>query len=164
MLNLKNALLVLIPAVMWARYRGAEYIIKHYRWVFVILFLLPMSVVFDAYMYIRNWVVFKMNSAPKLHDARVKHVQKQVGVGAGLFISDILVLMLMPSGLNNHRTWAQLNAVQNNRLLSHFLVNFACHNAHFHFGCKYEGQSKITESCQISHKLPSATFWNLAWL
>ncbi|KAK3089419.1 hypothetical protein FSP39_003484 [Pinctada imbricata] len=78
LLTLQNILLLTIPAVVWARYRGVEYIIKHYRWVFVILFLLPMSVVFDLYMYIRNWIVFKMNSAPKMHDARVKYVQQQV--------------------------------------------------------------------------------------
>lgn len=52
--------------------------IIHYRWVFVCLFLLPVSVVYDIFMFVRNWLMFRLNSAPKLHDSRVRHVQEQV--------------------------------------------------------------------------------------
>jgi len=80
--SLKSILLFAIPAFMslnvWIRYRGLEYVIKNYRWVFVCLFLLPLSVVYDGFMFIRNWVVFKLNSAPKKHIQKVKHVQNQV--------------------------------------------------------------------------------------
>lgn len=62
----------------WAKYRGFEYIIKNYRWVFVCLFLLPISVVYDLAMYLRNWIIFKLNSAPKKHGSKVKYVQEQV--------------------------------------------------------------------------------------
>lgn len=55
-----------------------EYILIHYRWVFVCLFLLPASFFFDIWMYVRNWVVFKFSSAPKKHDSKVKFVQKQI--------------------------------------------------------------------------------------
>lgn len=55
-----------------------EYIIINYRWVFVCLFLLPTSFLFNLWMYFRNWVIFKLNSAPKQHDAKVKHVQDQI--------------------------------------------------------------------------------------
>ncbi|KAJ8950390.1 hypothetical protein NQ314_007929 [Rhamnusium bicolor] len=55
-----------------------EYILIHYNWIFVCLFLLPISFVFDIWMYFRNWLVFKLSSAPKQHDKKVKHVQKQV--------------------------------------------------------------------------------------
>ena len=55
-----------------------EYILIHYRWVFVIFFLMPLSVLYDAFYYLRNWVIFKMNSAPEKHGERVKEVQRQV--------------------------------------------------------------------------------------
>ncbi|KAJ8918729.1 hypothetical protein NQ315_015049 [Exocentrus adspersus] len=55
-----------------------EYILIHYRWIFVCLFLLPASFVFDIWMYLRNWVVFKLSSAPKQHDNKVKRVQRQI--------------------------------------------------------------------------------------
>lgn len=75
-------LLAAVSAVVslctWAKYRGIEYIIKNYRWVFVCLFLLPMSVLYDLVMYVRNWIIFKLNSAPRKHDSKVKHVQNQV--------------------------------------------------------------------------------------
>lgn len=47
------------------------------RWIFV-LFLLPISVVYNFYFYFRNWLVFKLNSAPNKHDEKVRNVQSQV--------------------------------------------------------------------------------------
>ncbi|XP_067677801.1 delta(24)-sterol reductase-like [Haliotis asinina] len=70
-----------VPALLslsWVKYRGLEYILIHYRWVFVCLFLLPVSVIYDIVMYLRNWLVFQLNSAPKKHDQKVQHVQRQV--------------------------------------------------------------------------------------
>lgn len=67
-------------AFTWCKYRGLEYILVHYRWIFVILFLLPLSLAYDLFFYTRNWLVFKMSSAPHKHDEKVKHVQKQVKV------------------------------------------------------------------------------------
>ncbi|CAH1153510.1 unnamed protein product [Phaedon cochleariae] len=55
-----------------------EYILVHYRWVFVCLFLLPVSFVFNIWLYLRNWLVLKLSSAPQQHNNKVKHVQKQV--------------------------------------------------------------------------------------
>ena len=55
-----------------------EYILIHYRWVFVCLFLLPVSLVYDAVMYFRMKIVFALSSAPKKHEERVRNVQKQV--------------------------------------------------------------------------------------
>lgn len=77
-------LLAAVSAILslgtWAKYRGFEYIIKNYRWLFVCLFLLPISVVYDLAMYLRNWIkfLFKLNSAPKKHGNKVKYVQEQV--------------------------------------------------------------------------------------
>lgn len=58
--------------------RAIEYILINYRWVFVCFFLLPVSLLYEIYNYGRNWIIVKLNSAPKLHDKKVKNVQKQV--------------------------------------------------------------------------------------
>ncbi|XP_012941138.1 delta(24)-sterol reductase [Aplysia californica] len=55
-----------------------EHILIHYRWIFVCLFLLPVSVIYDAVMYLRMKIVFALSSAPKQHDKRVQQIQKQV--------------------------------------------------------------------------------------
>lgn len=54
-----------------------EHILIHYRWVIVIL-LLPVSVVYDALLYVRTWVVFQLSSAPNKHAAKVQRVANQV--------------------------------------------------------------------------------------
>lgn len=69
---------LLFSIFVWLRYRGLEYVIVHYRWLFVCIFLLPLSVVYDVVMYVRAWLTFKLNSAPKQHDQKVKYVQQQV--------------------------------------------------------------------------------------
>ncbi|KAK2107314.1 hypothetical protein P7K49_016828 [Saguinus oedipus] len=70
--------------LLWVRVKGLEFVLIHQRWVFVCLFLLPLSLIFDIYYYVRAWVVFKLNSAPRLHEERVRDIQKQVsGAGRG---------------------------------------------------------------------------------
>lgn len=64
--------------LLWIRVKGLEYVMVHQRWIFVCLFLLPLSVLFDLYYYLRAWLIFKMCSAPKLHDQRVRDIQRQV--------------------------------------------------------------------------------------
>lgn len=64
--------------LIWIRIKGLDYVIVHQRWIFVCLFLLPLSVVYDVYYYARAWLIFKMCSAPKLHDQRVRDIQRQV--------------------------------------------------------------------------------------
>lgn len=64
--------------LLWVRVKGLEFVLIHQRWVFVCLFLLPLSLIFDIYYYVRAWVVFKLNSAPRLHEQRVRDIQKQV--------------------------------------------------------------------------------------
>lgn len=54
-----------------------EHVIVHYRWVFV-MFLLPVSLVYDIYHAVRSYVIFKLNSAPKQHKQKVGYVQSQV--------------------------------------------------------------------------------------
>ncbi|KAG6450583.1 hypothetical protein O3G_MSEX006671 [Manduca sexta] len=55
-----------------------EYLLVEYRWIFVLFILLPMSAVGKVWSTIRNYVVFIMNSAPKMHDQKVKEVQRQI--------------------------------------------------------------------------------------
>lgn len=68
----------LLLFLLWARYRGIEYVLVHHRWIFVCLFLLPLSVLFDIYYQLRAWVVQKLHCAPRQHDLRVRNIQKQV--------------------------------------------------------------------------------------
>ncbi|KAJ1530360.1 hypothetical protein ONE63_005272 [Megalurothrips usitatus] len=54
-----------------------EHVLIHYRWVFVIL-LLPVSVVYDALLFARSWLVFQLSSAPHKHASKVAAVAEQV--------------------------------------------------------------------------------------
>lgn len=67
--------------LLWVRVKGLEFVLIHQRWVFVCLFLLPLSLIFDIYYSLRAWAVFRLSSAPRLHEQRVRHIQKQVGAG-----------------------------------------------------------------------------------
>lgn len=64
--------------LLWIKVKGLDYVIVHQRWIFVCLFLLPLSVIYDVYYYVRAWLIFKMCSAPKQHDQRVRDIQRQV--------------------------------------------------------------------------------------
>uniref|UniRef100_A0A8C8IRX9 Delta(24)-sterol reductase n=1 Tax=Oncorhynchus tshawytscha TaxID=74940 RepID=A0A8C8IRX9_ONCTS len=39
--------------LLWIKVKGLDYVIVHQRWIFVCLFLLPLSVIFDVYYYMR---------------------------------------------------------------------------------------------------------------
>ncbi|KAJ6643622.1 Delta(24)-sterol reductase [Pseudolycoriella hygida] len=55
-----------------------EIILIDYRWVFVCFFLLPISFLYNFFYYARNVIVFRLNTAPKKHDNKVKNIQRQV--------------------------------------------------------------------------------------
>lgn len=55
-----------------------QYLLIKYRGEFVTLFILPISVMYSLFLKIRNYLVFKMNSAPLKHDEKVKKVQDQI--------------------------------------------------------------------------------------
>ncbi|XP_018326951.2 delta(24)-sterol reductase [Agrilus planipennis] len=55
-----------------------KYLIINYRWVLVCFFLLPLSFLYNGYFAIRNWIFFKLSSAPKNHLKKVQSIQKQV--------------------------------------------------------------------------------------
>ncbi|XP_042560686.1 delta(24)-sterol reductase [Clupea harengus] len=69
---------LIVLFMLWIKVKGLDYVIIHQRWIFVCLFLLPLSVIFDVYYYVRAWIIFKMCSAPKQHDQRVRDIQRQV--------------------------------------------------------------------------------------
>ncbi|NXE32756.1 DHC24 reductase, partial [Ptilorrhoa leucosticta] len=47
----------LLLLLLWVRHRGLEAVLVHHRWVFVCLFLLPLSILFDIYYQLRAWAV-----------------------------------------------------------------------------------------------------------
>lgn len=55
-----------------------ENILINYRWVFVCLFLLPVSLFYNIWFYCRNLIVFKLSSAPTQHQKKLQFVQKQI--------------------------------------------------------------------------------------
>lgn len=55
-----------------------EHVLTHYRGIFATIFLLPVSAIYGAYDSIRNWLAFRLNSAPAKHDARVAAVILQI--------------------------------------------------------------------------------------
>jgi len=55
-----------------------EVLLIDYRWILVCFFLLPLSVLHDVLAYVRNKVIFRLNSAPKKHIEKVRKVQEQV--------------------------------------------------------------------------------------
>lgn len=59
----------------WDKDTVAEHFIIHYRWVMVI-FLLPLSFVYDIYHYARSYIVFKLSSAPKQHLKKAGNPEK----------------------------------------------------------------------------------------
>lgn len=77
-----------------------EYILVHYRWIFVCLFLLPVSFFFDIWLYFRNWIVFKLNSAPQQHQLKVQNVQRQVRDALKRNASTVVLVFRSTTGLN----------------------------------------------------------------
>lgn len=71
----------LLLLLLWVRHRGLEAVLVHHRWVFVCLFLLPLSILFDVYYQLRAWAVWRLHSAPRQHAQRVRHIQAQVRLG-----------------------------------------------------------------------------------
>lgn len=63
-----------------------EVILIDYRWIFVCLFLLPASFVYNLFFYVRNLLVFWLNSAPQQHDRKVKYIQQQVSVSPCMMV------------------------------------------------------------------------------
>uniref|UniRef100_A0A1I8A8N4 Delta(24)-sterol reductase n=1 Tax=Steinernema glaseri TaxID=37863 RepID=A0A1I8A8N4_9BILA len=58
--------------------RLLEWIALHFRWVFVIWFLLPVSVLYDLYVVVRDKVIYFAQSAPNAHNRKVALIQQQV--------------------------------------------------------------------------------------
>ncbi|HBA65555.1 MAG TPA: delta(24)-sterol reductase, partial [Methylococcaceae bacterium] len=55
-----------------------EHLLTHYRGQFATVFLLPVSAVYGAYSGFRNWLSFRLSSAPAKHEARVAEVIRQI--------------------------------------------------------------------------------------
>lgn len=55
-----------------------EYILTYHRGWFATIFLLPVSVIYTAYLRLRRNISFRLHSAPAQHAQRVEQVQKQI--------------------------------------------------------------------------------------
>ncbi|KAI3383727.1 hypothetical protein SNEBB_005565 [Seison nebaliae] len=81
-----NLLIVLIQFLVgictflcYIYYRfGVEHLLLHYRWIFVCIFLLPLSFLFDVYTWVRESILLYVYSAPRAHKERVEYVRRQV--------------------------------------------------------------------------------------
>ena len=60
----------------WEKF--VEFIMFHFRWVFVVPFLLPLSFLFNTLFEIRNKIIHAVNSAPNAHVRKVGFIQEQV--------------------------------------------------------------------------------------
>ena len=81
MVDVNTILSLAVPLVVagsWAKYKGLEHILINYRWIFVCFFLMPISLIYDTYMYLRCWFIFRISSAPEKHEEKVRDVQRQV--------------------------------------------------------------------------------------
>jgi len=66
--------LCLDRAVAKPDFSELPFVMRH-RWIFVMFFLFPLSILFNAVM----WIMLKMRpSAPAAHEARVKRIQGQI--------------------------------------------------------------------------------------
>ncbi|WP_232470262.1 MULTISPECIES: FAD-binding oxidoreductase [Methylococcus] len=55
-----------------------EYILTYHRGIFATLFLLPISVIYSAYVNLRNRIMFFWRTAPARHDEKVQRVIRQI--------------------------------------------------------------------------------------
>jgi len=55
----------------------ADFLTEHRSW-FVVIVVLPLSLIFDILMHIRAWVIAHFFSAKHLHESRVKKIQQAV--------------------------------------------------------------------------------------
>ncbi len=56
-----------------------EYLITNYRWFFVVVFLMPMSIVYELYLLGRNtWTFMTYKTAPFKHSQRVADIVAQI--------------------------------------------------------------------------------------
>jgi len=53
-------------------------LITDHRGIFVIIFVLPLSALFDRALELREWLIHHLYSAPELHERRVRDIQQQV--------------------------------------------------------------------------------------
>ncbi|KAI6661935.1 Delta(24)-sterol reductase [Oopsacas minuta] len=78
---MKEWLVCLTPvfiAIFLFLYFKFEYVLTHHRGLFVCIFLLPISFIYELYFCLRNRVVIYLHSAPENHLKRVQQVQDSV--------------------------------------------------------------------------------------
>eukprot|EP00949_MAST-11_sp_MAST-11-sp1_P002045 g2045.t1 len=66
-----------VPPVAYLWSFVTEFITEH-RGIFVTVFVLPVSLMFDVFFAVRAWLVMKFYSAPALHEERVRDIVDQI--------------------------------------------------------------------------------------
>lgn len=92
-----------------------DFLIKH-RGIFVVLFVLPASMLFKAYMGSRNRLVFWLNNAPEKHDDKVSKVQQEVKAWKQETGGNIPMCTARPG-------WQGMSLKQGNYKKTHYQVN-----------------------------------------
>lgn len=72
------AIILIVLLVVAFKLGGLTYILTHHRWILVIFFLMPLSILYDAWFYLRAKLVFYFHSAPAKHSQRVAGIVQQV--------------------------------------------------------------------------------------
>lgn len=72
------------PIITFSGESFIEILLINHRWIIVCLFLLPASFFYNLWYYIRNIIIFRLNTAPKSHDKKVRKIQKQVRFSRGV--------------------------------------------------------------------------------
>lgn len=68
-----------------------EILLVDYRWVLVCFLLLPLSFLYNTWFYIRNLIIFKLQSAPQNHVKKLQNIQRQVCVEKTSFAYKVLL-------------------------------------------------------------------------
>jgi delta24-sterol reductase len=132
--------------IMGLKSMAAEFATEH-RGLFVTIFVLPFSLLFDIFFSIRAWLIFKFYSAPELHEKRVAQIIAQIkawrdsGASTKLCTSRGGWQSISPSmrtykkaahtidinlfdilQLNKEEAWVRVEPMVNMGMLSHYLV------------------------------------------
>ena len=55
-----------------------ERLLVDYRWLFVLVFLIPLSLLFNLYLHVRQAIVHYLMSAPHRHAEKVARIRDEV--------------------------------------------------------------------------------------
>jgi Delta24-sterol reductase len=78
MFNIIVVLIIGALIYLFGRKLFIKFIMSEQRWIFVCLFVLPLSLLFDLFWYIRNIIIFKFGNTKESHEEKVRKIQIDV--------------------------------------------------------------------------------------